>query len=122
MNRPRVSAAMIALNEEGHLPDLLPRLAWADEIVVVDGGSEDATAEIAREFGCRVEVRAFDNYARQRNRALELATGDWVLSIDADERPVDGFAAEVHSRLPTSRASAFRPGPSSASKALRTGP
>jgi glycosyltransferase involved in cell wall biosynthesis len=108
MNRPRVSAAIIALNEERHLPELLPRLAWADEIVLIDSGSDDATVAIARAFGCRVEVRTFDNYCLQRNRALELATGDWVLSIDADERPVEGFAAEVHSRLRATRASAFR--------------
>jgi glycosyltransferase involved in cell wall biosynthesis len=108
MTWPTVSAAIIALDEERHLPALLPRLAWTDEIVVVDGGSHDATVNIAREFGCRVEVRQFDNFARQRNRALELASGDWVLSIDADERPVAGFAAEVRRRLSHSPARAFR--------------
>lgn len=108
MNRATVSAAIITLNEQRHLPMLLPRLAWTDEIVVVDGGSDDATVEIARAFGCRVEVRQFDDYAHQRNRALELARGDWVLSIDADERPVTGFAAEVGRRLPCTRADAFR--------------
>jgi glycosyltransferase involved in cell wall biosynthesis len=108
MNRPTVSAAIIALNEERHLTALLPRLAWADEIVVIDGGSHDATVEIARRHGCRVMVHAFDNYARQRNRAIALATGDWVLSIDADERPTPGFATELARRLPKTRAGAFR--------------
>jgi glycosyltransferase involved in cell wall biosynthesis len=108
MSRPSVSAAIIALNEERHLSALLPRLTWTDEIVVVDGGSEDATARLARDFGCRVELRRFDNYACQRNRALELATSDWVLSIDADEWPSPGFAAEVRRRLPFARTDAFR--------------
>jgi glycosyltransferase involved in cell wall biosynthesis len=104
----QLSAAVIALNEAHQLPDLLKSLAWVDEIVVVDGGSRDATAEIARAAGARCVVRPFDNYAAQRNFAADLARGHWVLAIDADERPAPGFAEEVQRRMAQLQASAWR--------------
>jgi glycosyltransferase involved in cell wall biosynthesis len=105
---PTLTAALITLNEERHLRELLPRLAWADEIVVVDGGSTDATVEIARQHGCRVAVQRFDTFARQRNRAIEFARGDWVLSIDADERPTPALVKEIRRRIASHRCCAFR--------------
>ncbi len=104
----RISAAIIVLDEAHHLARLLPQLAWVDEIVVVDGGSRDATVEIARRSGCRVVHRPFDTFARQRNHALRLATSAWVLSIDADECPSRGLPAEIRSVLPGTKYSAFR--------------
>jgi len=106
--RPTITAAVITLNEQRQLPGLLPRLDWTDEIVVVDGGSRDATVPIARSYGCRVVSRRFDTFARQRNHALRLAGGDWVLSIDADERPTPRLVAEIRRRMADSRADAYR--------------
>ena len=77
---PTISAAVIVLNEEQRLPGLLAGLKWVDEIVLVDGGSHDQTVSIAQAAGCRVLEHPFDNYAAQRNRALDLAGGDWILS------------------------------------------
>ena len=109
MNRiPTITAAIIAQDEASNLTELLPRLDWVDEIVVVDGGSNDATEQVARSFGCRVAVRSFDTFARQRNHALQLATGDWVLSIDADERPTRRLAAEIRRIVTQVRWSGFR--------------
>jgi glycosyltransferase involved in cell wall biosynthesis len=107
-DRPTITAALIALDEEQNLAELLPALDWADQIVVVDGGSRDATVEIARRHGCRVACRRFDNFARQRNHALRLATGDWVFSIDGDERPTPRLVAEIRRRIARPRAEAFR--------------
>lgn len=103
-----ISAAIIALNEAANLPGLLDALHWADEIVVVDGGSRDDTFRIARRAGCHVVTRTFDSFARQRNYAASLAAGDWILSIDADERPSAALAGEIRSRTAGCRESAFR--------------
>lgn len=104
----RLSAIVITLDEQERLPGLLASLNWVDEVIVVDGGSRDATVEIARQSGCRVAMRRFDDYASQRNHALEIAGGDWVLSVDADERPKPQMASEVRRRIGTSREVAFR--------------
>lgn len=105
---PTITAALITRDEQRNLEELLPVLDWTDEIVIVDGGSRDATVRIARSHGCRVVSRRFDGFAGQRNHALGLATGDWVLSIDADERPGPRLVAEIHRRIADSRPDAYR--------------
>ncbi len=105
---PTLTAAIIALDEQANLADLLPRLDWVDEIVVVDGGSRDDTAAVARRHGCRVIARPMDDFASQRNCALDHARGDWVLSIDADERPGPGLAAEIRRRIARGAQAAYR--------------
>jgi len=106
--RPSITAAIIALDEERNLAELLPRLDWVDEIVVIDGGSKDATAQVARSYGCRVASRRLDTFAGQRNFALRRAGGEWVLSIDADERPTPRLAAEIRRRIASDRVDAYR--------------
>jgi glycosyltransferase involved in cell wall biosynthesis len=108
MKRPMLSAALIALDEERRLPALLPLLSFADEIVVVDGGSRDATSQIAAAHGCRVIVHPFDQFAAQRNRAIDAARGEWVLSIDADERPTAPLVKEIRGLISQSRHAAYR--------------
>ena len=105
---PTITAAIITLDEEPNLRELLPALDWVDEIVVVDGGSRDATVRLARQTGCRVVSRRFDTFAAQRNHALRLCTSNWVLSIDADERPTPRLVGEIRHRITRSRASAYR--------------
>jgi glycosyltransferase involved in cell wall biosynthesis len=85
MTRPRLTAAVITLNEEDRLRACLESVAWADEIVVVDAESHDKTVQIAREFTERVIVRPWPGFAAQKNFALDHARGDWVFSLDADE-------------------------------------
>lgn len=105
---PRITAALIVLNEERHLDELLPRLDWVDEVVVVDGGSTDQSVELARSHGCQVWERPFDTFARQRNYAIHQASEDWVLSIDADERPTPALVAEIRERLCEDSCDAYR--------------
>ena len=108
MNHVELSAVVIALDEERNLADLIASLDWVDEVVVVDGGSQDHTVEIARCAGVRCLIRPFDNYAAQRNCALDLARGKWIFSIDADERPTPGFGEEVRRRIAGGAANAWR--------------
>jgi glycosyltransferase involved in cell wall biosynthesis len=80
-----LSVVIIAYNEESKLSACLENLPSGAEIVVLDSGSSDKTAEIARQYGAAVYTRDFDNYAAQKNAAIQYATQKWVLSLDADE-------------------------------------
>jgi glycosyltransferase involved in cell wall biosynthesis len=82
----RLSACLITFNEEHNLPRVLASLRGvADEIVIVDCGSQDRTQEIAHEFGAQVVVHAWSNFRDQKNLAAVSASNDWILSLDADE-------------------------------------
>ena len=96
MPEPRISVLIVAKNEARNLSECLSAVSWADErVVVVDSSSQDATREIAESKADVVVVRAFDDFASQRNCALGAASGDWVLSIDADERVTRALADEI---------------------------
>ena len=98
----RLSVAIITLNEERNLAECLASVAFADEIVVVDGGSHDRSCEIARAAGARViEERDWQGFGVQKNRAIDACSGDWVLSIDADERVPQNLRGEIQAALRT---------------------
>lgn len=85
--RQRLSVVMIAKNEAELLPEALDSVSWADEIVLLDAGSHDATADVARAHGAQVyQADAWAGFGRQRQRAQAFATGDMILMLDADER------------------------------------
>jgi glycosyltransferase involved in cell wall biosynthesis len=92
---PSLSAIVITRNEAAKIADCLDSLAFCDEQIVVDCGSEDDTVRVAREHGARVEHHAFAGFGAQKNFALSLASGEWVLSVDADERVSPALAAEI---------------------------
>ena len=121
----RLSVTVIAWNEEERLRACLESVAWADEIVVVDAESGDKTVQIAHEYTDKVSVRAWPGFAAQKNFAIDQATGDWILSLDADERvtpelrervrailkedgPVDGYAMDLLRRHGDARAKRVR--------------
>jgi len=91
----RISAVLIARDEEKRIAAALESVSWADEIVVVDGGSRDGTRELARAAGARVVEREWTGFVDQKNFALEQAAHDWVLSLDADERVPPKLADEI---------------------------
>ncbi len=97
MARPSVSACIIAFNEEENIRACLESVAWADEIIVVDSFSTDRTVEIAKAFDPKVKViqRAWPGHVEQKNFALNQASGDWVLSVDADERVSPELKQEI---------------------------
>ncbi|WP_417516594.1 O-antigen ligase family protein [Marinobacter sp.] len=104
-----VSATIITKNEENHIADCLKsaRLV-ADEIIVLDSGSTDRTVEIAKQYADIVEVTDWPGFGVQKQRALEKATGDWVLSLDADERITPELAREINHRLADPDADAYK--------------
>lgn len=84
--RPTVSAVLISKNAQAHLRECLASVRWCDEIVVLDSGSTDATRAICEEFGATFSVTAdWPGFGFQKNRAIALATGDWIFSLDTDE-------------------------------------
>ena len=98
-NRGRVSALILAKNEAWRISRCLASIAWVDEIVVVDDMSTDATADVCRRHGARVVQRCFDNFADQANFGLAHVTGDWVLTLDADEVVTPELAREIRDTL-----------------------
>ena len=103
-----LSVVVITRNEAANLRACLQSVPFADEIVVVDNGSTDGTAGIARECGARVlETADWPGFGPQKNRALALATGDWVLSLDADERVTPELGAQIRAAMASPDGSAY---------------
>jgi glycosyltransferase involved in cell wall biosynthesis len=82
---PALSAVVITYNNQDSIAGTLRTLDWCDEILIVDAGSSDLTADICRQYGCRVIERAFDGFGRQKHFAVSAARNDWVLVVDSDE-------------------------------------
>jgi glycosyltransferase involved in cell wall biosynthesis len=95
----RLSVIVITKNEAANIGDCLDGVAFADERIVVDDNSSDATAEIAAQKGARVVAHAFKGFGEQKNYALSLAQGEWVLSVDADERVTPSLRAEIEAAI-----------------------
>jgi glycosyltransferase involved in cell wall biosynthesis len=97
---PPLSVTIVACNEERTIGDVLRSVSGiADEIVFVDSGSNDRTPEIAKEFGVRFYHQEWLGFAAQKNCAIELATGEWILSLDADEVLTPALQAEIRQLL-----------------------
>jgi glycosyltransferase involved in cell wall biosynthesis len=92
---PRIAAMVLTLDEERHIAACLDTLRWADELVVFDSFSADRTAQVARSAGAQVIQHPFQNFAQQRNAALQCSTADWVFFVDADERCTYELAREI---------------------------
>ncbi len=90
-----LSLVVITRNEEDNLAECLDSAAWCDEIVIVDDGSTDSTRDIARRYTDRVYERELDRFGRQKQFAIEQATCDWILVLDADERVTDELARGI---------------------------
>ena len=108
----RISIALITLNEEENLPRTLesvkPLVCHAKgEIIIVDSGSTDRTIEIAQSYGARVFIEPWKGFAAQKNSAMEKASGDWVLQLDADEALEPELAAEISSAINDSPVQGF---------------
>jgi glycosyltransferase involved in cell wall biosynthesis len=104
---PRLSAIIITKNEEANIGPCLDALAFCDERIVVDAGSTDRTAAIAADKGARVVAHEWQGFGAQKNFALSLAQGDWVLSVDADERVSAALAGEIERAIAAGNADGY---------------
>ncbi len=102
-----LSVIIIAKNEAHAIGKCLESVSWADEIVVVDSGSTDGTVEICENQGAKVVMTDWPGFGPQKNRALDLATSDWVLSLDADEYVSEELAREIRDAVSASGAVAY---------------
>jgi len=90
-----LSVVLITQNAAAQLPDCLASVAFADEVVVVDSGSDDGSAEVAARYGARVVQKEWLGFGRQKQFAVEQAAHEWVLCLDADERVSPTLAASI---------------------------
>jgi glycosyltransferase involved in cell wall biosynthesis len=98
-HRPPVTVTIIARNEESKLARTIASVRWAEEVLVVDSGSTDRTAQIAAEMGARVLHNPWQGYGQQKNYAQQHAKNDWVLNLDADEAVSPELALELQQAL-----------------------
>lgn len=106
MNESTISVAVITLNEEYNISRCLKSVRWADEIVIADSGSKDATSVIARQFGANVYDIEFHDFSQAKQEAINRCTSDWVLILDADEEVSQKLQNKIQSLLSESGAAA----------------
>lgn len=102
-----LSIIIITKNEAQHINDCLASVSWADEIIVLDSGSSDNTVEICKNYTDKVFVTDWPGFGLQKQRALDKATGDWVLSIDADEKVSSQLRADIERAMQSNHYEGF---------------
>ena len=101
MNKVPLSVVIIAKNEASRIADCLKSIDWAGEVIVLDDFSTDNTVEVCKQFTPKVYQRRTDSEGKQRNHAYSLASNEWVLSLDADERVSPELRTEIVDLLKT---------------------
>jgi len=92
---PTISVVVVAKNEAVNIQSCIKSVFWAQEVIVLDSGSDDDTVNLAISAGAKVIETDWPGYGAQQNRAIEIASGDWIFSIDADERVTEDLALEI---------------------------
>lgn len=102
-----LSVIVITKNEEERIVACLESIKWADEIIILDNGSEDKTLDLAKKYTNKIFKFENNDYAAFRNKALEKASGDWVLYIDPDERVLSDLKSEIEDLIKKNDYSAY---------------
>ena len=95
----KISAIVIAKNEENMIADCLDSISFCDEVIVINNNSTDKTPSIVEKMGARVFDFRTDDFSKLRNYGLEKAYGGWVLYVDADERVTDDLRKEIKEKI-----------------------
>jgi glycosyltransferase involved in cell wall biosynthesis len=105
-----ISTIIITKNESQNIADCIESVLWTDEIIVLDCGSTDYTQNICKKYAPKVKLHETDwpGFGKQKNRALSLATSNWILSIDADERITSKLKDEILQKLSSSDYVAYK--------------
>jgi len=104
----KITAYIIAYNEVEKIRDCINSVLWADEIILADSYSTDGTTEIAEELGAKVVHIDFKGYGDLRNKAISHCTGDWIFSLDSDERCTPEVRDEILSVIENSTSDIYR--------------
>jgi len=99
MGKVLLSVIIITKDEQANIEDCLESVKWADEVVVVDSGSTDKTEEICRRYTDNFHVKDWPGFGIQKQRALDLSSHEWALSIDADERITSELRDEIINKI-----------------------
>ncbi len=91
----KISAVIIAFNEEENIADAIKSVTWADEILVVDSVSTDRTRTIAESLNAKVLINKWQGFSKQKQFAVDNAAHDWIFSLDADERVSESLKEET---------------------------
>jgi glycosyltransferase involved in cell wall biosynthesis len=102
-----ISAVIITLNEEKALPKCLESVSFAEEVIIVDSGSTDRTVQVAESYGVKVIYQEWLGYGKQKQFAVDQASNDWVLCLDADEWVSEELADSIQDVFPDSKCSAY---------------
>lgn len=108
MKQNNISAVIIAKNEQEVIGECIESLKWCDEIIVIDSKSTDKTTTIAKEKGATVFIHDFADFSTQRTVGQEIATGEWILYIDADERVSDELKREIINLIESPKEHAYK--------------
>lgn len=95
MTKPKISALILAYNNEKEIERCIKSLDWADEVIVIDSFSQDSTAKISKDLGAKVHQYPFSTFGKLRNLALKHASNEWVFSLDTDEVTTQKSITEI---------------------------
>jgi glycosyltransferase involved in cell wall biosynthesis len=104
----KISAVIITKNEEENIERCLKSLRWTDEIVVVDSGSTDKTVEICKNYGCKVIETEWLGYGKTKRLAVNSASNNWILSIDADEEVAESSVETIKKAIESGKNKAYK--------------
>ena len=103
----KLSVVIITKNSEKYIKDAVKSASFADEVLVLDSGSDDNTCEIAKKLGARIEYQKWLGFGKQKQKAVDLSKNEWVFVLDSDERITDELKNEIINELKNPKFDAY---------------